>query len=89
MSVSPHQQNAILCFSSKYLSFRCHEIFVSFILLFVVCRPVSKKLVRDLFQDRAQILRDRVAKFQAVLNTDHYGYLAKNQTDGPEIPRTH
>ena len=54
-------------------------------------RPVSKKLERDLFHDRAQILRDRVSKikFQAVLNTDHYGYLANKRTDGPEIPRTH
>ena len=54
-------------------------------------RPVSKKLVRDLFDDRAQILRDRVSKikFQAVLNTDHYKDLANKRTDGPEIPRTH
>ena len=54
-------------------------------------RPVSKKLVRDLFHDRAQILRDRVSKikFQAVLNTDNYGDLANKRTDGPEIPRTH
>ena len=55
------------------------------------CRPVSKKLVRDLFHDRAQILRDRVSKikFQAVLNTDHYRYRANKRTDGPEIPQTH
>ena len=54
-------------------------------------RPVSKKLVRDLFHDRAQILRDRVSKikFQAVWNTDNYGDLANKRTDGPEIPRTH
>ena len=46
-------------------------------------RPVSKKLVRDLFHDRAQILRDRVSKikFQAALNTDHYRYLANKRTD--------
>ena len=44
-----------------------------------------QKLVRDLFHDRAQILRDRVSKikFQAVLNSEHYEDLANKRSDGP------